>query len=263
VVPHVRCYDRHGALPPLRCHGLAPWCLTFAATSGTAPSHRFDATALPRGASRSLLRAARRPPTHQSGRARSFSLPPPSHLFLQSWGPPPLAASVTIHGASPWHLARRRWTRLACSGERKHPRGKPVAFGSAGLGGRGGCSGERNLPRGKPVAFGQVGSGDARGRRLPARTGYSMRCTGTNRGIRSTQLAPGPADDPRHLRVERSRRGPPLRGRCGRLHRELPGPVRPNGKSILFSLTDRSSRTRPSVPILPRRPRPWRLRQLG
>src|SRR6266850_7047002 len=53
VESHVRCYTRQSQNEK-RCHGLAPWSLTFAATQGKARMKR-DATGLPRGVSRSLL----------------------------------------------------------------------------------------------------------------------------------------------------------------------------------------------------------------
>src|SRR6266403_1050971 len=55
VESHVRRYKEHRN--PERCHGLAPWCLTFTATKAAEPSR--DATALRRGVSRSPLQKPR------------------------------------------------------------------------------------------------------------------------------------------------------------------------------------------------------------
>ena len=93
--------DPRGKPVGLGCHGLAPWCLTFAATGGRkkkffcslasvatnltihgASPWDWDATGLPRGASRSPL---------QEGERRSF------FRSLAS-----VATNLTIHGASPW-----------------------------------------------------------------------------------------------------------------------------------------------------------------
>src|SRR4030095_271926 len=96
---HVRCYKGHESQNFTRCHGLAPWSFTLAATKDM--SHRIsqDATGLPRGASRSLL---------QENRFQGVLLAP----------------SVRLHGTSPWHLVRSL-KRPRCSSEREAPRDKP------------------------------------------------------------------------------------------------------------------------------------------
>jgi hypothetical protein len=65
----------------LQCHGLVPWMITVAATSSQKRKSFFNATGLPRGWLRSLLRM----------REKEVLLPSS------------VAASVKDHGASPWH----------------------------------------------------------------------------------------------------------------------------------------------------------------
>ena len=115
-----------------RCHGLAPWRFTVAATQA-----RVVGPKMPR------------------------ACPVEIHACCYTArvvGPKmPRACPVEIHGRcyiSPWHL----WTQQCvfgpnnsalCSSERESPRGKPVAS----LGQQHGmCSRDRESPRGKPVA---------------------------------------------------------------------------------------------------------------
>src|SRR5690242_8321885 len=94
VEPHAGRYrGEPGPLLP-GCHGLVPWCLTLAATEQRALL-LSDATGLPRGASRWLLRG--RPLAH----SRTIHGPRPwdSRGFS---APDDVAANRTIHGPRPW-----------------------------------------------------------------------------------------------------------------------------------------------------------------
>src|SRR6266404_9964308 len=55
VESHARHYKKHTHSLSSRCHGLAPWSLTLAATKTTHRKNLSDATALRRGVSRSPL----------------------------------------------------------------------------------------------------------------------------------------------------------------------------------------------------------------
>src|SRR4030095_1315280 len=90
VESHVRRYT-HLALMP-RCHGLAPWSLTFAATHISRECQ--DPTGLPRGVSRSPLHTS--PANAKMPRA----CPVESHVRRYTH----LARMPRSHGLAPWSL---------------------------------------------------------------------------------------------------------------------------------------------------------------
>ena len=172
VVLHVRCYRRkrektvfsflrfcshepnepRGKPVGLGCHGLAPWSFTFVATGGREKRRFFlscasvatsltnhgaspwdwDATGLPRGASRSLLQKGERKDIFSFLRFCSDEPNEPR-------GKP---VGLGCHGLAPWCLTfvatdRSRKTfffLIPCSNKPNEPRGKPVGFGKEATG---------------------------------------------------------------------------------------------------------------------------------
>src|SRR6266699_1945368 len=94
VESHARHYNNKPSQKSLRCHGLAPWSLTLAATKTTPRKNLSDATALRRGVSRSPLQKQPTAKLFQMPRpcpveshARRYKKPP--LIFLRCHGLPP------------------------------------------------------------------------------------------------------------------------------------------------------------------------------
>src|SRR6266850_851203 len=90
VETHARSYKVHAIL--CRCHGLAPWRLTLAATKSTQFS--ADATALRRGDSRSQLQSPR----------NSLQMPRPCAVETHARSYKVHAILCRCHGLAPWRL---------------------------------------------------------------------------------------------------------------------------------------------------------------
>jgi hypothetical protein len=100
VEAHARGYRRHSFFP--RCHGLVPWRLTLVATAATA--FFLDATALSRGGSRSWLP----PPQLFSSMPRACPVEAHARGYRRhSFFPRTVAATVKLHGTSPWPPGER------------------------------------------------------------------------------------------------------------------------------------------------------------
>src|SRR5260370_12351293 len=100
VESHARRYKKAHSVSP-RCHGLAPWSLTLAATRKRTLSP-LDATALRRGVSRSPLQKK----------------PPNLTLFV--------AASVNLHGTRPSHPQTPASVSCSCERETSTAQGRGI-----------------------------------------------------------------------------------------------------------------------------------------
>ena len=90
VEPPVRFYSA-SRQPHLGCHGLAPWSLPFVSIL---PRRTWDATGLPRGASRSFLFSLS--PT-TPGMPRACPVEPPVRFYFAT-------SHLGCHGLAPWSL---------------------------------------------------------------------------------------------------------------------------------------------------------------